>query len=101
MMMFEKFTLMVLISAVGAKITKDPFPLKVLSLNTWGMPDSILSHLINFGSDDKVLRMKAIGDLINKAEYDIYLLQDICISNILISAYNRTFLCMKPTILMP
>ena len=47
MMMFEKFTLLVLISAVGAKITKDPFPLKVLSLNTWGMPDSGLSHMLS------------------------------------------------------
>ena len=59
MMKFEKFTLMVLISAVGAKISKDPFPLKVLSLNTWGMPDSIWSHMIHeFGSYDKKMRMK-------------------------------------------
>ena len=59
------------------------------------MPDSILSHLINFGSDDKVLRMKAIGDLINKAEYDIYLLQERYTQN-----SNWHFLCsaLKPNI---
>ena len=56
--------------------------LKVLSLNTWGMPDSFWSHMIShmipgFGSYDKDLRMKAIGDMINKTEYDIYLLQEL------------------------
>ena len=29
-----------------------------------------------FGSYDKKMRMKSIGELINKADYDIYLLQD-------------------------
>ena len=41
------------------------------------MPDSFLSRLFGFGSDDKDLRMKAIGNMINKAEYDIYLLEEL------------------------
>ena len=42
--------------------------LKVMSLNTWGMPYSL-------GSYDKELRMAAIGQYINQSEHDIYLLQ--------------------------
>jgi len=44
--------------------------LKVLTLNTWGMPAT-------FGSYDKKLRMEAIGDFINKSEHDIYLLEEL------------------------
>ena len=44
--------------------------LKVLTLNTWGMPAT-------FGSYDKKLRMEAIGDFINKSEHDIYLLEEV------------------------
>jgi len=43
---------------------------KVLTLNTWGMPAT-------FGSYDKELRMAAIGDFINKSEHDIYLLEEL------------------------
>ena len=42
--------------------------MKVMSLNTWGMPYSL-------GSYDKELRMAAIGQYINQSEHDIYLLQ--------------------------
>lgn len=44
--------------------------LKVMALNTWGMP-------ANFGSEDKDLRMEAIGHLIGKQEYDVYLLEEL------------------------
>jgi len=44
--------------------------IKVLSLNTWGMPAT-------FGSYDKELRMTAIGDFINKTEHDVYLLEEL------------------------
>jgi len=44
--------------------------IKVLSLNTWGMPAT-------FGSYDKELRMAAIGDFINKTEHDVYLLEEL------------------------
>ena len=44
--------------------------LKVMSLNTWGMPHT-------FGSQDKELRMEAIGNHINKGEYDVYLLEEL------------------------
>ena len=41
------------------------------------MPDSLISHLFHFGSYDKGLRMTAIGNFIKKAEYDIYLLEEL------------------------
>jgi len=44
--------------------------LKLMALNTWGMPAT-------FGAKDKTLRMKAIGELIQKQEYDIYLLEEL------------------------
>ena len=56
--------------------------LRVLALNTWGMPAKV-------GSEDKELRMKvapcpspdpplqAIGEYIQKAEYDVYLLAEL------------------------
>jgi len=44
--------------------------LKVLALNVWGMPAKV-------GSEDKELRMKAIGKFIQKKEYDVYLLAEL------------------------
>jgi len=44
--------------------------IKVLTLNTWGMPAKL-------GSYDKELRMAAIGDFINKSSHDIYLLEEL------------------------
>lgn len=44
--------------------------LKVMALNTWGMPASL-------GAEDKSLRMKAIGKLIQKQEFDVYLLEEL------------------------
>lgn len=44
--------------------------LKVMALNTWGMPASL-------GSEDKAIRMEAIGRLIAKQEYDVYLLEEL------------------------
>ena len=44
--------------------------LKVMSLNTWGMPASL-------GSYDKEMRMAAIGQYINQSEHDIYLLEEL------------------------
>jgi len=41
-----------------------------MSLNVWGMP-------ANVGSEDKELRIKAIGNHIGKAEYDVYLLAEL------------------------
>ena len=41
-----------------------------MSLNTWGMPRT-------FGSEDKSLRMEAIGNHIKKGEYDVYLLEEL------------------------
>lgn len=56
------------LSAPGGK---GPFiKLKVMALNTWGMPASL-------GSYDKALRMEAIGRLIAKEEYDVYLLSEL------------------------
>jgi len=49
---------------------KDYPSIKVLTLNTWGMPAS-------FGSYDKALRMEAIGDFINQSTHDIYLLEEL------------------------
>lgn len=44
--------------------------LKVMALNTWGMPAT-------FGAKDKTLRMEAIGRLIQQREYDVYLLEEL------------------------
>jgi len=44
--------------------------LKMMALNTWGMPASL-------GAYDKSLRMEAIGKLIQKKEYDVYLLEEL------------------------
>ena len=41
--------------------------MNVLALNVWGMPG-------NLGAEDKELRIAAVGDMIAKAEYDVYLL---------------------------
>jgi len=50
--------------------SKNVVGLKVMSLNTWGMPAT-------FGSYDKEDRMEAIGRHIQKAEYDLYLLEEL------------------------
>lgn len=44
--------------------------LRVMSLNTWGMPHTL-------GSEDKELRMAAIGRYINQSEHDVYLLEEL------------------------
>ena len=44
--------------------------LRVLSLNVWGMPALV-------GALDKELRISAIGDFVQKAEYDIYLFSEV------------------------
>jgi len=44
--------------------------LNVLGLNVWGMPAKV-------GSEDKELRMEAIGKFIQKKEYDMYLLSEL------------------------
>ena len=44
--------------------------LKVMSLNTWGMPEK-------FGSQYKTERMQAIAEEISKGHYDLYLLQEL------------------------
>ena len=52
-------------------LKSNSFPgLKVLALNVWGMPAKV-------GSEDKELRMKAIGKFIQKQEYDVYLLAEL------------------------
>jgi len=45
--------------------------LKILALNTWGMPYNI------FGGLDKEIRMAAIAEMIKKKEYDVYLLEEL------------------------
>jgi hypothetical protein len=44
--------------------------LRVMALNTWGMP-------ANFGSEYKEQRMAAIADELEKANYDIYLFEEL------------------------
>eukprot|EP00092_Neocalanus_flemingeri_P008768 GFUD01009441.1.p1 GENE.GFUD01009441.1~~GFUD01009441.1.p1 ORF type:complete len:364 (+),score=71.49 GFUD01009441.1:178-1269(+) len=44
--------------------------LKILALNVWGMPARL-------GSQDKELRIKAIGDFIQQGDYDLYLLSEL------------------------
>jgi len=49
----------------------ETFELSILSLMVWGSPGS-------FGTEDKELRIKAIGEYIrNSTEYDIFLLNDL------------------------
>ena len=50
--------------------TSNCLPLKVMSLNTWGMPAT-------FGSEYKTERMKGIAAEVSKAAYDIYLLEEL------------------------
>ena len=64
--------------------------LKLMALNTWGMPAT-------FGAQDKTARMQAIGELIQKQEYDIYLLEELWmrpdhahIKSLLPSGYQMT-----------
>jgi len=60
--------------AIGVCIYKnayhDPIDLKIMALNTWGVPGT-------FGSHDKEKRMEQIGAKIAKKEYDIYLLEEL------------------------
>ena len=49
---------------------KDCTPLRILSLNTWGMPAT-------FGSKFKTERMAAIANELSKAEYDLYLFEEL------------------------
>jgi len=44
--------------------------LKIMALNVWGVPAT-------FGSQDKTERMKAIGNYIQKRDYDVYLLEEL------------------------
>ena len=53
-----------------SKVLTNVAGLKVLALNVWGMPAKV-------GSEDKELRMKAIGKFIQKKEYDVYLLAEL------------------------
>ena len=41
-----------------------------MALNVWGMPAKV-------GSEDKELRISAVGDLINEAKFDVYLLAEM------------------------
>ena len=41
-----------------------------MALNVWGMPAKV-------GSEDKELRMEAIGKFIQQKEYDVYLLAEL------------------------
>jgi len=66
-----------LISLLGAILAgyslfihKNAIGLKVLALNTWGMPKT-------FGSVDKEKRMRAIGEHIQKKGHDVYLLSEL------------------------
>ena len=44
--------------------------LKIVALNTWGMPATL-------GSEFKEERIKAIGDRISKGDYDVFLLEEL------------------------
>jgi len=48
----------------------DVLGVRVMSLNTWGMPHSM-------SSEDKEERMAAIGELLSQSEYDIVMLQEL------------------------
>jgi len=45
-------------------------PIRVLSLNTWGMPHSL-------GSMDKEIRIPAIANMVRKKEFDVYLFEEL------------------------
>jgi len=49
---------------------KSVVSVRVMALNVWGMPAKV-------GSEDKELRIKAIGEYIAKAEFDVYLLAEL------------------------
>jgi len=51
-------------------IHKNAIGLKVMALNTWGMPAT-------FGSYDKEIRMEAIGRHLQKQEHDVYLFAEL------------------------
>jgi len=46
-------------------------PIRILSLNTWGMPYTI------FGGLDKEIRMPAIAKMIKKKDFDVYFLEEL------------------------
>jgi len=57
--------------ANASSLLLDTVPLNIFSLMVWGSPGS-------FGTEDKELRVKAIGEYIgNHTEYDIFLLNDL------------------------
>jgi len=56
--------------AVRTPFFQNMIQLKVLVLNVWGMPEFL-------GSEDKLLRMRTIGQMIYKSEYDLYLLSEL------------------------
>jgi len=68
------FGCIALVSAIVASYfliqNQNVIGLKVMSLNTWGMPASL-------GSVYKEDRMIAIGEHISKAEFDVYLLEEL------------------------
>ena len=51
-------------------MTVNCMSLKVIALNTWGMPAV-------FGSEYKDQRMKAIGDVVAKGDFDLFLLEEL------------------------
>ena len=55
---------------VDAESCKNKTKLKVITLNTWGMPAA-------FGSKDKELRIDNIAKYIRKKMYDVYMLQEL------------------------
>eukprot|EP00088_Acartia_fossae_P053948 TRINITY_DN6163_c1_g1_i5.p1 TRINITY_DN6163_c1_g1~~TRINITY_DN6163_c1_g1_i5.p1 ORF type:complete len:383 (+),score=56.24 TRINITY_DN6163_c1_g1_i5:67-1215(+) len=54
-----------------ASFYQEGVPIRVLALNTWGMPYNI------FGGLDKEIRMPAIAQMIQKKEFDVYFLEEL------------------------
>ena len=55
---------------IGMSFQNSCMDIKIMSLNTWGMPKS-------FGSKFKPERMNAIAKEVSKGNYDVYLLQEL------------------------
>ena len=55
---------------IGESYQSSCMDIKIMSLNTWGMP-------MNFGSQFKPERMTAIAKEVSKGNFDIYLLQEL------------------------
>jgi len=49
---------------------EEPIALNILSMNCWGVPHA-------YGSQDKEVRMKHIGEMVEKKEHDLYLFQEL------------------------